>query len=141
MFARDAAAHSLAMVIEEVGPGFARLAMTVTPAMLNGHDYAHGGFIFTLADTAFAYACNSYDRATVGQNATISYVAPGRAGQRLTAVARERHRTGRTGVYDVEVTGESGETLALFRGTSYEIGGPIIEKLLLDDGGGERSGL
>jgi len=125
MYERDAAAQSLGIVLEEVGPGYARLAMEIAPSMLNGHDVAHGGLIFTLADTAFAYACNSHNERNVALSAQISFVAPGRAGRRLVAVARERSRAGRTGVYDVEV-GDEGQTIAFFRGTSYRIDGTVI---------------
>jgi acyl-CoA thioesterase len=126
MYARDAAARTLGITIEEVRPGYARLSMVAAKSMLNGHDVMHGGFIFALADTAFAYACNSRDEANVALNAAISFTAPGRAGERLAATAQERSHAGRTGIYDVEVTNESGETIAFFRGTSYRIGGTVI---------------
>jgi acyl-CoA thioesterase len=126
MYARDAAARSLDITIEEVRPGYARLSMTIAESMLNGHDVAHGGFIFLLADTAFAYACNSRDERNVALSATISFVAPGCAGQRLYATAAERSRAGRTGVYDVEVEDENGASIAHFRGTSYRITGSVI---------------
>ena len=126
MYARDAAAKSLGIKIDEVGSGFARLSMEVAGSMVNGHDFVHGGFIFTLADTAFAYACNSRNERNVALGAQISFVAPGRVGTRLVAVARERTRAGRTGVFDVEVQDESGTTVALFRGTSYRIDGTVI---------------
>ena len=127
MYEDDAAARSLGITIEEVGPGYARLSMQVTSSMVNGHDIAHGGFLFTLADTAFAYACNSRNERNVALDAAISFREPGRAGETLVAIARERSRAGRTGVYDVEVTGPSGDALALFRGTSYRISGSLIE--------------
>lgn len=126
MYARDAAARTLGITIEEVRPGYARLSMIATSAMVNGHDVVHGGFIFALADTAFAYACNSRNEANVALNAAISFTAPGRAGQRLIAIAQERSRAGRTGIYDVEVQREDGATIALFRGTSYRIEGTVI---------------
>lgn len=126
MYARDAAAKSLGITIDEVGSGFARLTMEVVPSMVNGHDFVHGGLIFTLADTAFAYACNSRNERNVALGAHISFVAPGSVGARLTAVAHERSRAGRTGVFDVEVRDESGATIALFRGTSYRIDGSVI---------------
>ena|SRR5579885_553893 len=126
MYGRDAAAKSLGIKIDEVGSGFARLSMEVAGTMVNGHDFVHGGFIFTLADTAFAYACNSRNERNVALGAQISFVAPGRVGTRLVAVARERTRAGRTGVFDVEVQDEAGTTIALFRGTSYRIDGTVI---------------
>jgi acyl-CoA thioesterase len=126
MYARDAAARTFGITIEEVRPGYARLSMAASPSMLNGHEVVHGGFIFALADTAFAYACNSRDETNVALNAAISFTAPGRAGQRLIATAQERSRAGRTGIYDVEVQNESGETIAFFRGTSYRVGGTVI---------------
>jgi len=126
MYARDAAARTFGITIEEVRPGYARLSMVATPSMLNGHEVVHGGFIFALADTAFAYACNSRDESNVALNAAISFTAPGQAEQRLVASAQERSRAGRTGIYDVEVQNEAGETIAFFRGTSYRIGGPVI---------------
>jgi acyl-CoA thioesterase len=126
MYARDAAAKSLGIEVDEVGSGYARLSMAVGSSMLNGHDVVHGGLIFTLADTAFAYACNSRNERNVALGAQISFVAPGRVGRRLSAVARERSRAGRTGVFDVEVQDENGQTIAFFRGTSYRIEGTVI---------------
>ena len=120
MYARDHAARALGIVIDEVGAGTARLSMTVRGDMVNGHGICHGGLTFTLADTAFAYACNSAGRTTVALGADISFTAPAKEGERLTATARERTRQGRTGIYDVEVTAE-GRLVALFRGTSYEL--------------------
>ncbi|MBV8583381.1 MAG: hydroxyphenylacetyl-CoA thioesterase PaaI [Candidatus Eremiobacteraeota bacterium] len=125
MYARDAASRWLDISIEEVRPGYARLSMHVTESMLNGHDVAHGGLVFTLADTAFAYACNSRNERNVALNAAISFAAPARLGDKLVAVAEERSRAGRTGVYDVEVQNQSQDTLALFRGTSYRITGSL----------------
>lgn len=125
MYARDAAARLLGIELEEVRPGYARLSMRVVASMLNGHDVAHGGLIFTLADTAFAYACNSRNERNVALNAAISFAASARDGDRLVATAKERSRASRTGVYDVEVLDERGQTIALFRGTSYRITGSI----------------
>lgn len=126
MYARDAASRWLDITLEEVRPGYARLSMRVLESMLNGHEVAHGGLIFTLADTAFAYACNSRNERNVALNATISFAAPAQLGDRLIAIAAERSRSGRTGVYDVEVQDARGETVALFRGTSYRIGGTLF---------------
>jgi acyl-CoA thioesterase len=123
MFAADAASAGLGMEILSVGPGAATLAMTVRPEMLNGHGICHGGFTFALADSAFAFACNSYNRNTVAQQNQITYLSPGRDGERLTAEAREVSRSGRSGVYDVTVTGEDGHSVALFRGLSRTVKG------------------
>jgi acyl-CoA thioesterase len=127
MFARDTAAHTLGVHLVRVAPGHAEVAMTVRADMLNGHAICHGGFIFTLADTAFAYACNSYNLNTVASGCTIDFLAPAREGDVLTAVAQERSASGRTGVYDIEVRNERGEKIALFRGKSYRIKGHVIE--------------
>ncbi len=126
LYARDRAAQSLGITVVEARSGFARVAMRVRDDMLNGHDTAHGGFIFALADTAFAYACNSRNERTVALACSISFAAPARAGDDLTAVAEERSAGGRTGTYDVTVTGPEGAVLALFRGTSYRVSGGIL---------------
>jgi acyl-CoA thioesterase len=126
MFARDHTARALGITVEAIGPGFARCRMTVRQDMVNGHDTCHGGLTFTLADTAFAYACNACNRATVALGAEISFLAPARRGDVLIASARERSRAGRTGVYDVEVTRADGTMVALFRGTSYETRGEVV---------------
>lgn len=123
MFANDAASAGLGMVIHSVAPGQAVLRMQVRPEMLNGHRMCHGGFIFTLADSAFAFACNSYNQLTVAQQNQISYVTPGKLGETLTASAIEVSKSGRSGVYDVTVTGDDGRTVALFRGLSRIIKG------------------
>jgi len=128
MFESDAASRALGMTIERIGPGRATLAMTIRADMMNGHAICHGGFIFTLADSAFAFACNSYNFNTVAQGCSIEYLAPAREGDILTADAEERSLSGRTGVYDIEVTNERGETIALFRGKSYRIKGHIVEQ-------------
>lgn len=123
MWATDAASQRLGMRLERIAPGEATLAMEVGEAMLNGQGNAHGGFIFALADTAFAFACNTYNQLAVGQHAAITYLAPGRLGDRLSAVAREVSRAGRGGVYDVTVTAGGGATIALFRGHSRTVKG------------------
>ena len=127
MYARDTASQALGIRVERVIPGEAQLAMPVREDMLNGHAICHGGFIFTLADSAFAYACNSYNLSAVASGCSIDFVAPARAGDVLTARAHERELAGRTGVYDVEVANQRGETVALFRGKSYRIKGHLIE--------------
>ena len=127
MYARDRASQAMGMKIGAVRPGHAAVSMTVRADMLNGHAICHGGFIFTLADSAFAYACNSYNLTTVASGCAIDFVAPAREGDRLTAVAQERSVSGRTGVYDIEVKNQRGETIAYFRGKSYRIKGHVIE--------------
>jgi acyl-CoA thioesterase len=126
MFARDHTSQALGITVEAVGPGFARCRMTVRRDMINGHDTCHGGLTFTLADTAFAYACNACNRSTVALGAEISFLAPARLGDVLIATARERSRASRTGVYDVEVTRVDATMVALFRGTSYETRGEVV---------------
>jgi acyl-CoA thioesterase len=122
MWADDRASQALGMTLDRVGPGCATLRMTVRADMVNGHDIGHGGLTFTLADSAFAFACNSYNRRTVAAAAEIRFRAPTRLGDVLVASARERTREGRDGVYDVTVT--VGETVvATFVGRSREIGG------------------
>ena len=126
MWADDRASRSLGMSLDAVGPGTATVSMTLTDDMVNGHAIGHGGLTFTLADSAFAFACNSYDRRTVAAGAEIRFRAPTHLGDVLTATATERSREGRSGVYDVEVTGTgpTGATVvATFVGHSREIGG------------------
>lgn len=123
MWSNDSTSQRLGMTIERIAPGEAILALEVTEFMLNGHGLAHGGFIFTLADSAFAFACNGYNQRTVGHQAAITYMAPARLGDRLTAVAREIHRAGRNGVYDVRVTNQDGAQIAEFRGHSRTVKG------------------
>jgi acyl-CoA thioesterase len=127
MFARDEASKSLGMKIVKMKPGYAKLTMTVRPDMLNGHQTCHGGFIFALADSAFAFSCNSHNFNTVASGCSIDYLAPGRAGDLLMAEAVEQSRAGRTGVYDVTVTNQDGTRIALFRGKSYQIKGEVLE--------------
>ena len=127
MWADDEASRGLGMSLDSVGPGRARLSMTVRPDMVNGHAICHGGFVFTLADSAFAFACNSYDRRTVAQGADIVFVAPARLDDVLVAEAVERTRSGRSGVYDVTVTdATTGAVVAEFRGRSREIPGTLV---------------
>lgn len=111
------------MVIDAISPGTATLSMIVRPDMVNGHEIAHGGFIFTLADSAFAFACNSYNQVTLAQQNQITFVSPGKLGERLTASAEEVSRSGRSGTYDVTVRGEDGRVVALMRGLSRTIKG------------------
>ena len=126
MYEQDQATRALGMTIETVEPGRAILRMTVRDDMLNGHGTCHGGLIFSLADSAFAFACNSHNRVTVAQGAQITFVEPARPGDVLIATAIERSRTRKTGLYDVEVMSADGRTIALFRGNAYEIKGQVI---------------
>jgi len=126
MWSRDQAAQALGMEIRQVLAGSATLRMRVRKDMVNGHQICHGGLIFTLADTAFAYACNSYNQNTVASACHIDFLAPGREGDVLEAVAIERSSAGRTGVYDVEVRVVDGHAVALFRGKSHRIKGEVI---------------
>lgn len=127
MWAGDKASQGLGMEVLEVGSGHARLAMIVTERMLNGHGSCHGGFIFSLADSAFAFACNSHGQPAVAQHCTITYVAPGRLGMRLVAEARERQRGERSGIYDITVRDETGTVIAEFRGHSRTLPGSLID--------------
>ena len=130
MWARDQASQWLGMTLDAVEPGGATLSFTVAKHHLNGHGICHGGFIFTLADSAFAFACNSYNQVTVAQENQITYLSPGQAGETLIAKATEVARTGRSGVYDVTVTGADGRKVALFRGLSRTIKGQHFEEAI-----------
>jgi acyl-CoA thioesterase len=127
MYAKDTASQGLGVRILRVAPGHAELTMTVRADMLNGHQICHGGFIFTLADSSFAYACNSYNLNTVASGCSIDFLAPAREGDVLVAIAQERSISGRTGVYDIEVRSEAGVKIALFRGKSYRIKGHVVD--------------
>jgi acyl-CoA thioesterase len=119
MFAKDVAARSLGMEVESIAPGQSRISMSVRPDMLNGFSICHGGFITTLADTAFAYACNSHNEVTVAAGIVVDFLAPAHDGDRLTAEAREVAVKGRTGVYDITVTNQDNKTVAVMRGRSF----------------------
>jgi acyl-CoA thioesterase len=128
MYDDDNASRALGMVLEEIGPGRARMRMTVRDDMINGHDLCHGGLIFTLADSAFAFACNARNQVTVAAGAEIHFISPARRGETLVAVARERASAGRSGIYDIEVSDSaSGRLVALFRGRSHRIEGSIVD--------------
>jgi len=133
MWSRDAATHALGMELAAVAPGSATMRMRVRPDMVNGHHICHGGLIFTLADSAFAYACNSYNLNTVASACQIDFLAPAREGDLLEAVAVERSAAGRTGVYDVTVGVVGGKTVALFRGKSYRIQGEVTTSFASED--------
>jgi len=126
MWADDTATQALGMTLESIGPGTATLSMPVIDTMTNGHKTCHGGYIFTLADSAFAFACNSYNQRAVAQMAAITFIAPAFAGDRLTAEAREISRSGRSGIYDIRVTNQSGTRIAEFRGHSRTVKGTHI---------------
>jgi acyl-CoA thioesterase len=127
MLANDDASHLLGIKLLDTKPGRARMQMVVRKEMTNGHDICHGGFIFTLADSTFAYACNSSNRITVASGCSIEFLAPASIDDALIATASERSRSGRTGVYDVEVVNQNNDLIALFRGKSYQIKGQLIE--------------
>jgi acyl-CoA thioesterase len=122
MFAADRASQGLGMRIVAIGAGSARLEMAIRDDMLNGHEICHGGFITTLADSAFAFACNSRNEVTVASGLSVDFLAPVKRGDVLTADAVEVARTGRTGVYDIVVTNRDGVQVALVRGRSTRLG-------------------
>ncbi|MEJ6005394.1 hydroxyphenylacetyl-CoA thioesterase PaaI [Paucibacter sp. AS339] len=127
MLANDRASKALGMDVLSIGPGSATVAMTVREDMLNGFDICHGGLLTTLADSTFAFACNSYNELTVASGFSIDIVAPSRMGDRLKAVAKEISLAGRTGVYDITITNQADELIAVFRGRSYRIKGkPVV---------------
>jgi acyl-CoA thioesterase len=127
MWKEDNASRGLGMEIVKIGAGQAVLAMTVKPEMVNGHGIAHGGFIFTLADSAFAFACNSYNERTVAAHGNISFIRPGKLGDRLVADAREISKSGRSGIYDIRVTANGDTVIAELRGYSRTIGGTMVD--------------
>lgn len=127
MMADDHASKGLGIRIVEIAPGRATATMTVRRDMLNGFAICHGGLITTLADSAFAFACNAYNEVTVASGFSVDLVAPAREGDVLTARALEANKAGRTGVYDIEVRNQRDERVALFRGRSYTLKGkPIL---------------
>ncbi len=123
MWDDDQASQRLGITIDHVEPGAATLSMTITPEMTNGHGTCHGGFIFALADSAFAFACNSYNQRTVAQHCSVTFIAPALRDDRLTAAASEVSRIGRDGIYDVRITNQRGEHVAEFRGHSRTVKG------------------
>ncbi len=126
MWAGDTTSHGLGMTLDWVRPGMARLSMPVTAAMLNGLGTYHGGFIFALADSAFAFACNTDSLASVASHCAVTFLQPARLGDSLVAEAAERHRAGRSDIYDVQVTA-AGEVVAEFPGHSRTTGGRVVE--------------
>ena len=127
MLSRDHASQALGIELLDARPGWARATLTLGPTMVNGHAIAHGGVIFTLADSAFAFACNSRNEPNVALQCSISYVAAGMLGDVLVAEAVEQSSKGRTGVYDITVTRGEGELVALFRGVCYRVKGTVLE--------------
>lgn len=127
MYDNDPASQALGMALAEIRPGYARMTMPVRQDMLNGHAICHGGYIFMLADSAFAFACNSHNNVTVGASCNIDYITAGRQHDLLTAEAVEMSLTGKTGVYDVRVSNQHGQTVALFRGKSHRIAGHLVD--------------
>ena len=127
MYERDAASRALGMTIEEARSGYARVSMRITESMVNGHAIAHGGMTFTLADSAFAFACNSRNEPNVALQASISFISAVRLGDVLVAEAQECSSKAKTGVYDITVTRGDGEVVALFRGVCYRIRGTVLE--------------
>lgn len=127
MYERDQATRNLGMKITHVAPGKATVTMPITNIMIQGHGSCHGGYLFTLADSAFAFACNSYNKATVASGCSIEYMLGAREGDVLTANAVEQSRGNRTGVYDITLTNQNGHVVALFRGKSYQVRGEVIQ--------------
>ena len=128
MWGNDVASQDLGMTIEVTKPGRAEARFEVRANMVNGYDICHGGFIFTLADSAFAFACNTYNRITVAASASIEFVRPARLGDKLLATAAEVHRGGRTGNYDITVTNQDDDVVAIFRGRSHATREPVFSK-------------
>src|SRR5574343_1523234 len=127
MFAADVAAReTMGIEVVSVAPGKAVLRMAVRPLHLNGHRICHGGFIFTLADTTFAFACNSYNKNAVAAGCSIEFLKPGKLGDVLTCEGVEQTRSGRHGIYDMKVTNQHGEVVAVFRGKSAQIAGTVF---------------
>ena len=127
MYDNDSAAKLLGIELLEIKPGYARMSMLVRRDMLNGHGILHGGMTFCLADTAFAYACNSRNQKTVALACSITYVIAGKAGEKLIATAQEQASAGRTGVYDITIHNQDGKVFAVFRGNSYRTKHEVIE--------------
>ena len=126
MFERDRATRRMGIRLLDAGPGSATLSMRVREDMIQGHGTCHGGYLFALADSAFAFACNSYNEATLAIGCSIDYVAPAREGDELVARASEQSRSGRTGNYDVRIENSQGQLIALFHGKSYKVRGTVL---------------
>jgi len=128
MFDRDLASQRLGITLERVGPGFARMRMQVTDSMINGHRICHGGYLFTFADSAFAFACNTFNRVCVSASAQIDFLAPARLGEVLQAEARVREKGRRSGIYDVVIENEEARQLVLFRGRSHRLDETLFDE-------------
>ena len=126
MYSNDTASQNIGITVDEVREGYARLNLPITTEMLNGHGICHGGYIFTLADTAFACACNTRNDANLAQKCSIEYKRPGKAGDRLTATAEHLSQDGRYGVYQVTVTDQDDNLIALFEGHSCRVKGTLL---------------
>lgn len=129
MWENDAASRALGIKVEVTGPGRARATFEVRPDMLNGHGVCHGGFLFTLADTAFAFACNTYNKVTLASGASIDFLRPAKLGDTIVAKATEFHRGGRTGFYDVFLKNQHGQDIAAFRGRSHSTRKAMFEPM------------
>lgn len=128
MYARDRASQELGIKLLDIGPGYARMTMVVEDWMLQAHDVCHGGLMFALADTAMAFASNSYNQSHLALNANIDFLRPAQRGETLIAEAREGNRTRRTGMYDVSITNDAGKAVCHFRGRTYGVGGEVIRE-------------
>lgn len=128
MWAQDRASAGLGMAITRIAPGEAEMTMRVEDRMVNGHGICHGGFVFALADSAFAFACNSFNRRTVAQSNSITYLRPAQLGDRLTARAAQTASAGRSGITDVVVSDQEGRQIAVFRGLSRSVDGQLVEE-------------
>ena len=128
LWANDHASQKLGIEIKSISPGGAELTMTVANDMTNGHGTCHGGFLFSLADSAFAFSCNTYDQCCVAQHCTISYLAPAHTGDKLHAVAHEVSRKGRNGIYDIRISNQKHETIVEFLGYSRTIPGSLLSQ-------------
>jgi acyl-CoA thioesterase len=133
MWDGDNASSGLGMTLVSVAPGQSTVSMPITAAMVNGHGTCHGGYIFTLADSAFAFACNSRNQRAVAQHCSITYLAPGRLGDMLTARATELSRAGRSGIYDIMIDNQDGMAIAMFRGHCRTIKGELLPGVIVRD--------
>lgn len=136
MWSDDEASRSLGMEIVSIAPGKAAMTMTVTEKMVNGHKICHGGYIFLLADSTFAFACNTYNQVSVAQQCAVTFIRPGKLGDKLRADAVEISRSGRSGIYDITVTREDGTVIAEFRGHSRSLDSEIVPGLTAANGDG-----
>lgn len=126
MYSQDEASQKLGMTLEAIAPGYARMKMSVREDMLNGHKICHGGFIFSLADSAFAFSCNSYNQITLASSVLIDFINPAHLADDLSAESAESSLSGKNGIYDVKVSNQDGLTIAFFRGRSRRIRGTVI---------------